>query len=171
MRSIRYSLLIGSAALAFASCSGARPLNPSAFSSMPQAEHVVSAASLGEVLKASKIAVKTSPCIKGQSGGGSFTANGTASGPNTGKLIAKGAFNFFHAGGQSLWTFSETFKITGAHSTDGTITGNGKGNTATCTTFGPVTKLGVLKYHLGMASGSATTNLMKNGSSLLEKLH
>jgi hypothetical protein len=107
----------------------------------------------------------------GQSGGATFTAKGTASGPYKGKLTLSGQWSFFKVSGQSLWTFAETFKITGAHPADGTVTGNGTDNTAACKTFGPVSSLTVLQYHLGSASGAATTNLLKKGGNLLQRLH
>jgi hypothetical protein len=171
MRFLIYSFFVVSGALAFGGCAGGSPFAPGALSNASRAENSVRAAALGELLKASRIAVKTGSCIQGQSGNATFTANGTASGPHNGKLAAKGQWSFFKVSGQNLWTFAETFKITGAHPADGTVTGDGKGNTATCKTFGPVSSLSVLHYHLGSASGAATTNLMKNGGNLLQRLH
>jgi hypothetical protein len=171
MRSIIYSFPIVGAALAFGGCAGGTPFAPSALPIAARAENSVHAASFGELFKASGIVVKKGTCIQGQSGNATFKANGTASGPHKGKFAATGQWSFFKVSGQNLWTFAETFKITGAHPADGTVTGNGMGNTATCTTFGPVSSLGALQYHLGMASGAATTNLMKNGSNLLQRLH
>ncbi|MEO7202232.1 MAG: hypothetical protein ABIZ82_06530 [Candidatus Tumulicola sp.] len=113
--------------------------------------------------------VQKQSCISG-TGTATFHAKGTAKGPNPGTITAKGEWNFFIVGGQTTWTFAETFKISGKHPADGTITGNGNGKTATCTTVGPVTKSDVLEYHLGTASGSATTNRLKNGGSMLERL-
>jgi hypothetical protein len=171
MRSILYSLLLVSPAFAFAGCSGGTPSNPGPFSSTQQAENSLPAASFGEVLKASGIAVKKGVCIPGQSGNATFTAKGTASGPYKGTFTVSGQWSFVKISGQSLWTFAETFKITGAHPADGTVTGNGTDNTAACKTFGPVSSLTVLQYHLGSASGAATTNLLKKGGNLLQRLH
>jgi hypothetical protein len=171
MRTIRYSSFVVSAALAFGGCSGGMPVAPGAFSSVARPENPLRAASFGEVLKSSKVVVKKGSCIQGQSGNASFSANGTASGPYKGTFTVGGQWSFFKSSGQTHWTFAESFKIKGAHPIVGTVTGNGTGNPSACKTFGPVSGLKELQYHLGTAKGAATTNLIMNGGNLLQRLH
>jgi hypothetical protein len=171
MKPIICSFLIVSAALALGGCSGGTPVVPGAFSSGPRTENSLQAAAFGEVLKSSKVVVKKGSCIQDQSGNASFSANGTASGPYKGKFTVGGSWSFFKSSGKTFWTFAESFKIKGAHPITGTVTGNGTGKPAACATFGPVSGLTELQYHLGMAKGAATTNLIKNGGNLLQRLH
>lgn len=166
-----YALFVAGAYLVLAGCSSATPSAPALLPRGPQRDDRIGAASFGEVFKASGIVVKTQSCIAGQSGVATFSARGKASGPYRGTFVASGQFSFSRAGGQTLWTFAETFKIRGSRSADGTITGNGTHVTATCKTFGPVNGLNDLTYHLGPASGAATTNRLNNGGSLLQRLH
>jgi hypothetical protein len=166
----RPALFVACAVLLFAGCSTGTPSAPALFPGGPQGDRV-GAPSLGEVFKAGRIVVKKQSCIAGQSGEATFSAKGNASGPYEGDFVASGQWNFYRVGGQSLWTFAETFKITGRRRADGTVTGNGTNRIATCKTFGPVSTLKELKYHLGTASGAATTNLMKNGVKLIQHLH
>ncbi len=163
-------MLFACAVPAFAGCSGGTPSAPALSSASPQRDDRVGA-SFGEVFKAARIVVKKQSCIPGQSGEATFRAKGTASGPVNGKFVASGQWSFYSASGQSLWTFAETFKITGRRPADGTITGNGTHIIATCKTFGPVSSLKELRYHLGMASGAATTDRLKNGGKFIQKLH
>jgi hypothetical protein len=168
MKAIRLSSSAAIVVLIVAGCSNGAPSEPA----VPVANLVgggVVAASFGEVLSSKRTTVQKQSCISG-TGTVTFHAKGTAKGPLPGTVTVKGEWNFFTISGQTTWTFAETFKITGKHPADGTITGNGNGKTATCTTFGPVTKSGVLEYHLGTASGSATTNRLKNGGSMRERL-
>ncbi len=168
MKAIRLSSSAAIVVLIVAGCSNEAP----SASEHPVANLVSAgavAASFGEVLSSKRASVKKQSCISG-TGTSTFTAKGTAKGPNPGTFSAKGEWNFFVAGGQTTWTFSETFKIDGKQPADGTITGVGSGKIATCTTFGPVTKSSVLQYHLGSASGSATTTRLKNGNGMLQRL-
>ncbi len=168
MKALRLSSSAAIVVLIVAGCSNGAPSEPPA----PVANLVRDggvAASFGEVLSSKHMTAKKQSCISG-TGTVTFQAKGTAKGPNPGTVTAKGEWNFFIAGGQTTWIFSETFKIDGKHPADGTITGSGNGKTATCTTFGPVTKSSVLEYHLGTASGSATTSRLKNGNSMVQHL-
>ncbi len=168
MKALRLSSSAAIVVLIVAGCSNEAPSPPA----VPVANLVrggAVAASFGEVFSSKRVTVKKQSCISG-TGTSTFAAKGTAKGPSPGTFSAKGEWNFFVAGGQTTWTFSETFKIDGKQPADGTITGVGSGNTATCTTFGPVTKSGVLQYHLGAASGSATTSRLKNGNSMVQHL-
>ncbi len=167
----RIYMLFACAVLAFAGCSGGTPSAPALSSASSQGDDHVGALSFGEVFKARRIVVKKQSCIASQSGEATFSAKGTASGPFRGKFVASGQWNFYSVGGQTQWTFAETFKITGQRPADGTVTGNGSHIIATCKTFGPVSSLKELQYHLGMASGAATTNLMKNGGKFIQRLH
>ena len=154
--------------LALAGCSGTAQNAPAIVpGGAPSAQ---SPAATGETLKFTKIAVKTGTCLAG-SGNASFTARGTAHGPHSGTLTASGAWSFYNLPGQKLWTFSETFKITGAGAADGTITGNGSTHLPKCTAFGPISSLHELTFHMGTATGSATTTLVKNGANVVELLH
>jgi hypothetical protein len=168
MKAIRLSCSAAIVVLIVAGCSNGAPSAPKVPIANLGSGGAV-AASFGEVLSSKHVSVKKQSCISG-TGTATFSAKGTAKGPSPGTFSAKGEWNFFAAGGQTTWTFSETFKIEGKQPADGTITGVGSGNTATCTTFGPVTKSSVLQYHLGTASRSATTTRLKNASSMLEKL-
>jgi hypothetical protein len=164
-------LFVACAALLITGCSTGAPSATAPVPGGPQGNNLVAAAPLGEVFTAGRIIVKKRSCIAGQSGEATFSAKGKASGPYGGDFVASGQWNFYRIGGQSLWTFAETFKITGRSRADGTVTGNGTDNIAACKTFGPVSSLKDLKYHLATASGAATTNLMKNGGKLIQRLH
>ena len=163
--------LFASAVLALAGCSGATQSSPALSSTSPQGNDHVRALSFGEVFNAARIAVKKQSCMGRRSGEATFSAKGKANGPITGKFVASGQWSFYRVAGQTLWTFSETFKLTGRRPADGTVTGNGTKIIATCKTFGPVSSLKDLHYHLGTASGPATTNLMKNGGAFIQRLH
>jgi hypothetical protein len=167
----RPALFVACAVLFFAGCSTVTPSAPAFVAAGPQGNSRVAAAPLGEVFTAGRIVVKKRSCIAGQSGEATFSAKGHAGGPYAGDFVASGQWNFYRIGSQSLWTFAETFKIAGRRRADGTVTGNGADIIATCKTFGPVSSLKDLKYHLGTASGAATTNLMKNGGKLVQRLH
>ncbi len=168
---MRIYTFFASAILALADCSGGTPSAPALSSTSPQGNDYVRALSFGEVFNAARIVVKKQSCMGRRSGEATFSAKGKASGPITGKLVASGQWSFYRVAGQTLWTFAETFKITGRRPADGTVTGNGTKIIATCKTFGPVNSLKDLQYHLGTASGAATTNLMKNGGTLIQRLH
>ncbi len=166
-----YTLFAACTVLACAGCFGATPSAPALSSAGSAGNDGIAALSIVEALKARRIAVKTQSCLSGQSGSATFGAKGKAKGKFRGKFVAKGQWSFSNVGGSTLWTFAETFKIKGAHPADGTVTGSGTDGVATCKTFGPVKNLKDLQYHLGTASGAATTILMKNGAKLLEQLH
>jgi hypothetical protein len=169
MRSSKFFVVY--ALFALAGCGGGTPSATALSPAGLQGDGGVSAATFGEVFKSKSIVVKQQSCISGQSGVATFKVKGNAGGPFRGTFTASGQWSFAIVGGQSIWTFAETFKIAGGHPADGTITGNGMGTTAKCKTFGPVSALTDLQYKLGMASGAATTNLMKNRGSLLQRLH
>jgi hypothetical protein len=153
------------ALLAFAGCSNGASSVPGLSSAAPQGK------SSRETLNAPRMVVKVQSCISGQSGEATFSAKGMAKGQFPGKFVASGQWSFTNISGKTLWTFAETFKITGGHLADGTIMGSATSDgIATCKTFGPVTH-NDLQYHLGTLSGAATTNRMKNGAKLLEQLH
>jgi hypothetical protein len=170
MKSRIYALVAAYTVFALAGCSGGTPSAPPLSSVAPQGGAHADAFLIAEVLKARRIVVKVQSCISG-SGGATFTVKGKAKGPFRGKFVAKGQWGFYSIGGQTLWTFAETFRIKGAHRADGTITGSGTDSIAKCKTFGPVSNLKDLQYHLGTKSGAATTNLLKNGGKLLQRLH
>ncbi len=167
----RIYTLFACALLALAGCSVGAPSAPALSSTSRQGDDHVGALSFGEVFKAARIVVKKQSCMGRRSGEATFSAKGNASGPITGKFLASGQWSFYRVGGQSLWTFAETFKLTGRHPADGTVTGNGTKIIATCKTFGPVNNLKELHYHLGTASGAATVNLMKNRGTFAQTLH
>lgn len=159
------------ALLAFAGCSSGAAPAPTLPSAGVQGTHYALALASTETLKARRMVVKVQSCVSGISGEATFTAKGKAKGKFRGKFSASGGWNFDIISGQTLWTFAETFKISGRHPADGTITGSGESGIATCSKFGPVTGSGDLQYHLETFSGDATTNLMKNGAKFLEQLH
>ncbi|MGA8099739.1 MAG: hypothetical protein WB810_13880 [Candidatus Cybelea sp.] len=169
MRFRIYGLFVVGALVALVGCSGGTPSAPTFPPGGRQVSSRIDMAAIAETLKARRVVVKQQFCASG-AGEATFSAKGPARGHVRGKFVASGVWNFYSGGGQTLWTFSETFKITGRHPADGTITGNGTDAAATCKTFGTVSGKD-LTYHLGTLSGAATTNLMKNGSRLLERLH
>jgi hypothetical protein len=122
-------------------------------------------------LKAAKVAVTEVECNpSGLAGVATFSANGAAKGRVHGNFAATGEWNFVIESGKTLWYFSEKFEIKGKHPKDGTVTGNGTGAIATCKQFGPVGGGSDLGYHLGKKTGSATTTLLKDGGSFLQRL-
>ena len=123
-----------------------------------------------ETLKAARVVVKVQSCISG-TGAATFSASGKAKGRVRGKFRLTGTWNFFNVGGESYWTFAESFEIKGKHPTDGIVTGSGTDSIATCKTFGPVNGGKELTYKLRLRSGAATTTLLKNGAALLQRLH
>lgn len=169
MKRAIYELVIAGALAALASCSSATPSAPPISPAGAQMRDYIDARKkVVETLKARRMTAKVQLCASG-SGETTFMIKGKAKGHVRGKVVAKGEWGFSTIGGQTLWTFSETFKIKGK--ADGTITGSGTDNIATCKTFGPVNNNNDLAYHLGTLSGSATTNLMKNGGKLLQQMH
>ena len=162
-----YELFTAAALAALVGCSGE---TPTALSFSPAGSRVngMASAAVVETLRARRITVKKQSCGSG-AGSATFTYKGKAKGRVRGKLLAKGAWSFSSVGGETLWIFSETFRIKGKHPADGTITGSGTDAVATCTTFGPVSNK-ELTYHFGTLSGAATTNLMKNGAKILQRL-
>jgi hypothetical protein len=163
-----FPYFVACALLAFTGCSGGASSVPALHSAGPQSDHVV-ALSSRETLDAPRTVVKVQSCISGQSGVATFSAKGNAKGRFPGKFTASGTWSFNVISGHTLWTFGETFKITGGHAADGTITGSGTSGIAKCKTFGPGQK--GLQYHLDTLSGAATTNLLKNGGKFLEEMH
>jgi len=164
-----YELVIASALVALAGCSNATPSAPPISPTGAQMRDYSDAGNkVVETLKASRMTAKVQLCASG-SGETTFTFKGKATGHVNGKVSAKGEWSFSTISGHTFWTYSETFNIAGK--ADGTITGNGTDNVVTCKTFGPVTNDKDLAYHLGMLSGSATTNRMKNGGKLLQQMH
>jgi len=167
-RGIHELVMVGALA-ALAGCSSAMPSAPPISpTSVQMRDYTDARKKVVETLKASRITAKVQLCASG-SGETTFTFKGKGKGHVRGKVVAKGEWSFSSIGGQTLWTFSETFKIKGK--ADGTITGSGTDNIATCKTFGPVTNNKDLAYHLGKLSGFATTNVMKNGARLLQQMH
>jgi len=169
MKRKSYELVIVGALVALAGCSSATPSAPPISpTAVKMRDNNDAGKKVVETLKASRIAAKVQLCASG-SGDTTFTFKGKATGHVSGNVTAKGEWSFSSIGGQTLWTYSETFKI--GDKADGTITGSGTDSVATCKTFGPVTNNKDLAYHLGTLSGSATTNLMKNGGKLLQQMH
>jgi len=164
-----YELVTVGVLAALVGCSSATPSAPPISSTSEQMRDYSDARKkVVETLKARRMTAKVQLCASG-SGETTFTFKGKAKGHVRGKVVAKGEWSFSTIGGQTLWTFSETFKIKGK--ADGTITGSGTDNIATCKTFGPVTNNKDLAYHLGKLSGSAMTKLMENGGTLLQQMH
>lgn len=160
------SFCIAAGLLTLASCSSPTPM----FSTPGVAPaDQVDARKAYETLKARRVVVTVQSCVSG-TGGATFSASGKAKGRVRGKFTLTGTWSFFSVGGQSYWTFAESFKIKGKHPTVGTITGSGTDAIATCKTFGPVNGGKELTYKLRVRSGAATTTLMKNGAALLQRL-
>jgi hypothetical protein len=156
---------------ALAACSGGSPV-PVTSGAGTQSVDVVHPSAVTEVFKAGKIAVKKRTCVGHSSGTATFSAKGHASGRYSGSFKLSGQWSFTKLGSVSIFTFAESFEITGAHRINGTITTKGSPHLkATCKTFGPVTNPKDLVYHLGTATGPATMNQLKNGSSLKQQMH
>lgn len=154
-----------------AACSGGAPPVPIS-GAAPQGADSLHPSAFNEVLKANGIDVKKQACLGHTSGTTTITAKGHASGPYSGTFTLSGQWSFTKVGSVSIYTFAETFKIAGAHPITGTITTNGSPKLKiTCKTFGPVTSSKDLVFHLGTATGPATTNRLANHSSLLEQMH
>ena len=167
----RHAFCLAAALLALAGCSSAAP------SAVPFPAAGTQINDTGaprkkvfETLKAGRVVVKVQSCVSG-TGVATFAAKGKATGHVRGKFSVSGTWNFFNAGGQSYWTFSESFTIKGKHPKVGTVTGSGTDAIATCKTFGPVNGVKDLTYELGTKSGAATTSLIKNGAAFLQRLH
>ena len=164
-----HSLLIATAIAALAGCSNAAPSVPKLLPGAVSNDSADAHQKVVETLKARRIVVKVQSCVSG-TGEATFTAKGKAKGRVRGKFTASGVWNFFSSGSQTVWTFSESFKIKGKHPTTGTVTGNGTDAIATCKTFGPVNNKTDLTFHLGNATGAATTTLLKNGATLVQQM-
>ena len=155
---------------AFVGCSSGTPAAPPFSPTTTEMNYRADARKVTETLTASRVVVKVQSCASG-AGNATFTAKGKAKGRVRGKFALKGSWNFYDVSGAMFWTFAETFTIKGTHPMDGTITGSGSNALAKCKSFGPAGNTTDLTYHLGTASGAATTNLIKNGAMLLEQLH